>query len=296
MLDVFSTIQVDEMAKISAVDKLFCEEQQHSLYTTLDQLDKWYSFFKREAEQYDEYISYEVNGSVKMKYYSGLEKVQISIYSSLEFKPFDNINNIVKERCRAIDRFYRTITNHFNTTYSLTVDSTDFDTEKTPVTFRPLFSHCVNRIINHLGGCSFRETAEAELINRFLKVAMPGYGKEPDLKGEKIIFHNILSFDDFYIASRGQYSRHYNCRNELGAICEGLALAGCNALNGDEDIIINFNGSNINIAEPYDLNTDEPKQMKFYKNGRIDVKFSSKAKAESAYNRLKLNVPYTKSA
>ena len=39
----------------------------------------------------------------------------------------------------------------------------------------------------------------------------------------------------------------------------------------------------------YDLTTTNAEQIRFYKNGRIDVKFKDSATAESCFKRLRLD-------
>ena len=65
--------------------------------------------------------------------------------------------------------------------------------------FRPIYETYVDAVIEHLGGKSFRETAEDELLNRFLKVVQPSYWSKvkPELKKDKITFPDILRFDEF---------------------------------------------------------------------------------------------------
>ena len=75
--------------------------------------------------------------------------------------------------------------------------------------FRPVYDTYVDVVIEHLGGKSFRETAVEELLARLSKVVRPAYWSKvkTELKKDKIIFPEIIRFDDF--------SMQYNQRNRI---------------------------------------------------------------------------------
>ena len=102
--------------------------------------------------------------------------------------------------------------------------------------FRPVYQTYVDMVIEHLGGKSFRETAEEELLARFLKTVQPSRWSKvkPELKKDKITFPDIVSWDSIHL----EYHRE---------------------------------------------------QIKFYKNGRIDVRFKDSQAAENCYRRLRLD-------
>ena len=212
-----------------------------------------------------------------------------SNYHEFEFRPFDTLNKLVERRFRAINRFGRAIISYFNNTYSLSIPQDEPDEKHIPVKFRPNYLSYVDRVIDHLGGRGFRETAEEELIRRFHETVLGRYKKMPELKNNKIIFYDAVRFDDFYYQNYQQYRLSYSYQSGLNTFCEGIALTGNDSLNGSARIISGLNTDYMNITEPYSLFSGEAEKMKFYKNGRIDVHFSSKATAEAAYKRLQLN-------
>ena len=291
ILAVFDNIQINNEEKISLPDKEFCERQQCLLDTSLDQIDKWYNFFLQEVLQYKEShrITFAENGTVKTNPpYSPTEDYP-SNYHEFEFRPFDTLNKLVERRFRAINRFGRTIISYFNNTYSLSIPQNEPDGEQMSVTLRPSYLSYVDLVIDHMGGRGFRETAEDEIISRFRDKVLSRYKKMPELKNNKIIFYDVIRFDEFYYKSYQQYHLSYSYTSELNTFCEGIALVGNDSLNGSTRIIPGFNTNYVNITEPYSIQAGEAEKMKFYKNGRIDVCFSSKATAEAAYKRLLLN-------
>lgn len=291
MLAVFDDIQINNEEKISLSDKEFCERQQQLLNTSLDQIDKWYNFFLQEVLQYKDShrITFAKNGMVKINPpYSPSENYP-SNYHEFEFRPFDMLNKLVERRFRAINRFGRTIISYFDNTYSLSITQDEPNEEQMPVTLRPNYLSYVDQVIDHLGGRNFRETAEDEIIRRFHANILGTYKKMPELKNNKIVFYDVIRFDEFYSKNYQQYHLSYSYTSELNTFCEGIALAGNDSLNGSSRIISGLNTDYMNITEPYSIFSGEAEKMKFYKNGRIDVCFSSKTTADAAYKRLQLD-------
>lgn len=291
MLAVFDSIQVNNEEKISAHDKAFCEHQQQLLDTSLNQIDKWYTFFRREADHYKDShrIAFQPNGLVKTNPPYTSHGECPSGYQEYEFLPFDLLNQLVNQRRNAIIRFGRTIISYFNRTYALSVNYKEPDKETLPVTLRPNYLSYVDQVIGHLGGKNFRETAEEEIINRFHKNVLGPYKKMPELKNGKIIFYDVTRFDEFYIKNCQQYHVSYSYENGLESLCEGIAWAGNDSLNGNSNMILAFDFHSVDITQPYSIHAGEAEKMKFYKNGRIDILFSSQAAAETAYKKLRLH-------
>ena len=101
-------------------------------------------------------------------------------------------------------------------------------------------------------------------------------------------FPEIIRFDDFYL----QYNKcqiNYNYSGELETLCAGIAYGADDVLCGSSDMIIRFDRNNVSVNDWYDLTTTNAEQIRFYKNGRIDVKFKDSATAESCFKRLRLD-------
>ena len=177
----------------------FCEKQQEMLYNALEQIDQWYGIFTKEAEKYREShkISYKENGEI-----SYTEKLypDDSNYSHHEFRPFKSINMLASANHSANQNFASRIIGYFNRTYNVSVPVPEIDGDTLKMGFRPHYMTYVDAVIEHLGGRSFRKTAEEELIKRFLQLVKPHRWSKvkPELKGDKISFPNIVVFDSFY--------------------------------------------------------------------------------------------------
>ena len=167
-------VQVRNEDKITEQDRQYCQLQQDQLYRTLDRIDRWYDIFKEEAERYREIKSfkYEDNGKVSIRnfYFNNSGEDE---YTHNEFKPFDLINELADNNCNANANFASRIISYFNRTYNVDVPIPVIDEKAMRMGFRPVYQTYVDMVIEHLGGKSFRETAEEELLGRFLNTVHP---------------------------------------------------------------------------------------------------------------------------
>ena len=292
LLSGILSVQVRNEEKITEQDRLYCQRQQDLLYKTLDQIDRWYAIFKEEAERYREKknFKYEDNGKVPVRncLVSDFGKDD---YSHNEFKPFDQINDLVDKNHNANANFASRIISYFNKTYNVAVPVPAVDEKTLRMGFRPVYQTYVDTVIEHLGGKSFRETAEEELLARFLKTVRPSRWSKvkPELKNDRIILPNILRFDDFYIQHCQQYHLCYSYDGNLENICEGIAYGADDILNGSSRIIMGFDNHDVDISQWYNLTLSNAEQIKFYKNGRIDIRFKDSQAAGNCYRRLRLD-------
>lgn len=283
-------VEIRNEEKITAQDRLYCERQQELLYKTLAQIDRWYGIFTEEAEQYREShrISYKENG--EMSYRESLYPDDNS-YSHHEFKPFKAINGLVSANLDANESFASRIVGYFNRTYNVSVPVPKIDRETLKMGFRPEYMTYVDAVIGHLGGRSFRQTAEDELLRRFLQLVRPGRWSKvkPELKGDKISFPNIVGFDDFYYSNYGKNHIHYNYSDRVATLCEGIAFGSDNILCGDERMVMRLDKDDVDVSGWYDLTTTNAIGMKFFRNGRVDVRFIDRETASRCFSRLRLD-------
>ena len=291
LLQGILSVQVRNEDKITEQDRIYCQNQQDLLYKTLDQIDHWYVIFKEDAEQYQEErkFHYEENGKVSMRNFYSYHNDRDD-YSHNEFKPFDLINDLVDKNHNANANFASRIIAYFNKTYNVQVPVPSIDGKTLRMGFRPVYETYVDAVIEHLGGKSFRETAEEELLSRFLKTVKPSCWSKvkPELKKDKITFPEILRFDEFYLSyNRNQI--HYNYKGNIETFCEGIAFGADDTIHGSSRMIVGLHEDDVDVSRWYDLTTTNAEQIRFYKNGRIDVRFKDSAIAESCFKRLRLD-------
>ncbi|MDO5771197.1 MAG: hypothetical protein Q4Q28_03545 [Bacteroidales bacterium] len=291
LLSGILNVQVRNEDKITEQDRLYCQTQQELLYKTLDRIDRWYAIFKEDAEQYQQErkFHYEDNGKVSMRDFYSCHNDRDD-YSHNEFKPFDLINDLVDKNHNANANFASRIISYFNKTYNVQVPVPNIDGKTLRMGFRPIYETYVDAVIEHLGGKSFRETAEEELLSRFLKTVKPSCWSKvkPELKKDKITFPEILRFDEFYLSyNRNQI--HYNYKDKIETFCEGIAFGADDTIHGSSRMIVRLDENDVDVSGWYDLTTTNAEQIRFYKNGRIDVRFKDSAVAESCFKRLRLD-------
>lgn len=291
LLSGILSVEVRNEDKITEQDRQFCQNQQDMLYKTLDQIDRWYAIFKEEAEQYREErnFSYEDNGKIPMRGFYSLGNGKDD-YSHNEFKPFDALNDLVDKNYNANSIFANRIISYFNRTYNVSVPEQRIDEKTLRMGFRPVYATYVDAVIEYLGGKSFRETAVEELLARVAKAVRPSCWSKAkiELKKDRIVFPEIIRFDDYYM----QYNKcqiSYNYGGELETLCAGIAYGADDVLCGSSDMIIRFNDKDVSVNGWYDLTTTNAEQIRFYKNGRVDVRFKDSAAAESCFKRLRLD-------
>ncbi len=283
-------VEIRNEEKITPQDRLFCEKQQEALYESLDQIDRWYDIFAKEAEKYGESnrISYKVNGEISYR-----ERVypDDSNYSHHEFRPFKSINMLASANLSANQNFASRIIGYFNHTYNVSVPVPEIDGDTLKMGFRPKYMTHVDTVIEHLGGRSFRKTAEEELLKRFHQLVKPHRWSKvkPELKGDKISFPNIIVFDSFYYEHYRRNHVHYNYHGNISTLCEGIAFGADDVLCGDKGMVMRLHQDNVDISGWYDLTTTNATGMKFFRNGRIDVRFKDREAASLYFNRLHLD-------
>lgn len=283
-------VEIRNEEKITANDRLYCEDQQEALYRTLGQIERWYGIFTEEAEQYrlSHCVKYKENGEVS---YRESLYPDDNNYSHHEFKPFKSINALAEANLRANKNFASRIIGYFNRTYNVSVPVPEINVDTLRIGFRPDYMTYVDTVIGHLGGRSFRQTAEDELLKRFLQLVRPGRWSKvkPELKGDKISFPNIVGFDDFYYSNYGKNHIHYNYRDRIATLCEGIAFGSDNLLCGNERMVMRLDKDDVDVSGWYDLTTTNATGMKFFRNGRVDVRFIDRETASRCFSRLRLD-------
>lgn len=283
-------VEIRNEDKISAADILFCENQQKLLYKTLRQIARWYGIFAEEDKSYGDphMISFKKNGEVNYRTPAYSEETG---YSLFEFKPFKSINELAATNQKANQAFADRIIRYFNRTYNVSVPTPEINSDTIHIGFRPQYMTYVDAVITHLGNRSFRQTAEEELVRRFHNLVKPGpWSKvKPELKSDKISFPCIVTFDDFYYNNYGRNHVDYNSHGKIDSLCEGIAFGADDVLNGSARIVTGLNEREVDTSEWYELTLTNATGIKFFRNGRVDVRFKNREAANRCFNRLRLD-------
>ena len=170
--DLFSGIPeffVRNEEKITEQDRLYCQSQQDLLYKTLNQIEKWYAIFKEDAEQYrkERQFKYEDNGRCRSAtFISTTGRMIIRTMSSNRSTSLTTLWTRATMPMRTLPTASFPISTRPTMWMSLSRKLTDrhclWDSDRST---RPMWILSSNI----WGGKSFRETAEEELLARFLK-------------------------------------------------------------------------------------------------------------------------------
>ncbi len=191
----------------------------------------------------------------------------------------------------ANQNFASRIIGYFNRTYNVSASVPEIDGDTLKMGFRPQYMTHVDTVIEHLGGRSFRKTAEDELIKRFHQLVKPHRWSKvkPELKGDKISFPNIVIFDSFYHDFYNKNSMNYSSHQKMSDFCEGIAFGADDVLCGDREMVMRLNRNEVDTSIWYDLTTTNATGIKFFRNGRVDVRFQNREAASLCFNRLRLD-------
>lgn len=293
LLSAIYEIEIRNEQKISAADRAFCERQQAACYEALEQIGQSHAFLTAQVEQFhDGYeISYKPNGHIITRELRSPDNDIPFNYRIVARQLFSDIEAFAKLNHEVNEIFATRIVRYFNETYHVSVPAPDIDAESLKMGDRPVYMTYVDRVIEHLGGRSFRATAETEILERFLGLVRPGrWAKsKPELKGCKIAFPNIVSYDDFYFKCYRSHHMAYGSQSGLDTFCEGVLLGADGRLDGSRQSILGLNTDDVDLTRWYDTATGSGIQLQFFKNGRIDVKFKDAAAAETCFRRLCLH-------
>jgi len=291
LLKIFDAFSIPEENVIPEQDLKFCLQQQELLYQTLDNIQFWYDVFCKEAFNFAEShtLTYGIDGTLTFHEHYRNESNELPDYRRYGFKPFEVINSLAKNRKNAIRAFSSNIIRYFNSKYSISVPEPETG-ENITIDFRPVYTCYTGLVEEYLQGRGFREAAEAELISRIHTLVRPYRNcKLPELKSDKIIFHGPVRISNSYFSSPPCYRLDYGYDKKLDTLCEGILFGSKNLLNGNLKIIQGFNNLHVDMNLWYPLTFAGGYAMRFYQNGRIDVRFPDTVKAQTCFERLRLN-------
>ncbi len=209
LLSAIYEVEVRNEQKISAADRAFCERQQAALYQALERIEQGYAFLIDQAGQFhDGYeISYKPNGHIITRELRSDTEEMLFSYWIVVRQLFSGIEALANLNQEVNEIFAARIVRYFNETYHVSVPMPNVDAETLKMGDRPVYMTYVDRVIEHLRGRSFRAAAEGEILERFLNQVRPGrWAKsKPEVKGCKITFPNIVSYDSFYFKWNGSH-------------------------------------------------------------------------------------------
>jgi len=161
---------------------------------------------------------------------------------------------------------------YFASKYNVTIDY-EFIRNKydTSVTAQEIISE----IIEQLNGFSFIEKAQQEIKQQFQE--QTEYNK-PTVKGNKLTLSSFFGIDQFDIRW-GSYKLDYRSYYRAETLLKALYLYEYNITQLTEEAETLFKtlkySKNDDVFTTHELNMKKIKSIKLYKNGRVDIEFTS---------------------
>lgn len=268
LFDKFDAFEVKSSDRISADDKAFLDKLKSVYESTLD-------FYK---EMYDRNLA------------------EIGKYDKEEYKDFNSLLpakfSILEAAINHQKSFWSSIYWHFQSKYNLTLDSREIKKEEKYGRLRTYrvyeedlgvifakqdYNDFVDDILGQLGGRSFEDFAIKQIKDKLHKECFPGGNERISVKNATIKFDSWGYVEDPWREGLPYKVRLTNLHKALADAFEKYV--------GYTPIICH----NFRMYYDFEITAEELKSglvvggdilsIKFFKNGRIDLKFSSPEKA-----------------
>lgn len=256
LLNKFDNIEIQTHDKISPQDKEFCEKQQF-VY------DKAYDCFANVKEQY-ETLSAETKGICYKDY--GTWKDEDSCLRHIHY--LLTLSDYIKDMNY---KFLCNIYSYFRRTYKIALDEykreSQFKVEK-----RFTYHEIVDLIIEEIGGFSFEEAEIIQLKETMKKVIQ--YHKI-GIKKDTIVFDGLIYWNF------SNWHKDYECYKFENFM---KVLEAVQRFDSKKDINTpKWYGMDTKYFEqlenPMTIDGDMLKQIKLFKNGKVEMKFNSNENA-----------------
>lgn len=252
ILNLFDTIDLtQEKTLISDEEREYINKLEESYRATLSVFENTLQQLQELYGQYGDYFD------VTEETFSFLRGDVHEIEKRIECLKSDFISKI----CR-----------YFTKKYNITIDiGTIQKKHHTLITAQEIISE----IIEQLDGFSFIEKAQQEIKQQLQKETT--YIKI-NVKNNKISLNSFFYIDQFDVQF-GKYKLSYNSYDRAIILFKALYLFDSGATNLSEKLNEKVKslryGENNNVFTTHELNMKKVKSIKLYKNGRVDIEFTS---------------------
>lgn len=258
ILDKFEAVKVENVDRISPEDVEFCKYYE--------------SVFHKAVSVYSEFIT-----TIKSLVTEG-ERNPYKDEAYNLFLTFSSDVSPSEERIRVLkNNFVRKICYYLASKYKVTIDRSFMDKYDETISY----NNILDEVFNQLGGHSFEEKAVNEIKNKMINAASNHRGNpEIKIKNNKLIFDclHMVRYDDIWkrykLGSYDDNSRHF-----YTALCHFDHNR--KTYNGEFGQFIDANDKDKpDLFQKYEFFTmNKLRSIKFYKNGKIDVEFTTAEQA-----------------
>lgn len=312
LLDVFDSITITNVDRISAEDKAYCENLQKLFDKSMDQVLNWYAFFKKKQDEDTEHLFRIDDGDIRPDFPSDFTKWKTRkdlIFGKYEYSPLTGLVDCVyKAGCLCQELEERTV-DYFNGAYGVSLKSENrfpsmffgepverFDNYKyfyrsspyqggprSTITALPEEVHVpryetvIDYIVEQLGGQSF---TERKVMERERNIADDWGYKDISLRGKTVTIGWCAPVET-WLHDKPELS--YNFDSAFGRVMDAIALAEKSALipgyrgvdrTDDFGKVIPILGSVTAVS------------FKFFKNRNLTVTFISEEAAKTFHDTV----------
>lgn len=299
ILSLFDSIKVENTSRISEHDRDVCDFHQQLFEQSLQQLVDWSNKFQQAEDDKPNPLYIVQYGAVREKSYCETEQIAPDeIYKQFEFSPLYGIERCAMLARKMANRFENNIIEHFNRVYRcnfesqniiakmiLSRDPESIESRHSKELLRikqgaaPHYNAILDYIFESMGGATFREQAEKIIMDAF-RETIRKYDTQV-IKGS-----TIQMYDWGYFKHWDRYEIDWSARNKIVD-----TLAAINLFSQGETTpaimpgLMQFSqySQNVNWGQDYEIWTAKVVAMKFFKNGRVDIKFCDADNARQFY-------------
>jgi len=283
LLKKFENVEVQADNRISEQDKFYCEQHQTAYETAISNF-KELAFFWADMEKAQQELLGEKDSSFFHDYLNSRRGLSISLRSI-----DDHIESLHTD-------FIANLTAYFNSTHSVSVDPSaileallpkqpesrgyyseehmramkDYHAQLQSLTIR--YQDVVDQIILRLGGRSFREQAFYELQIKCHDAAWNTYNQEAKYEQKK----DTIRFTGYFCNYREWPFNGWELDDKMKQILYGVAHFETNVYNvlplGFSDLLGYHDIKESVVEFP---TCEKAKQIKLFKNNRVDLKFAT---------------------
>ena len=240
ILSKFDNIEINNNSRISADDEEFCKGKE-----------KEYKEFIEFSNNYIQYL--EVN------------KFKNPLYNSQCL-----IDEMETQRQNKMGVFVNSIVNYFGNKYKVTLTSEPIY-KKYSIEIN--YNNIVSEVIEQLGGYNFTDKAEKEIKDKFKNVVN---NDKISIKNNKISIDGFFYIDSFDVKYK-TYSVSYNSNRDFHKLFKAIShfLYGSNESYFSNLYDTITQKKNDDVFKTHEIANNGIKTLKLFKNGRIDLEFSS---------------------
>lgn len=237
----FDNIEINNNSRISENDEEFCKEQE-----------KEYQQFIKFSEDYIQYLE--------------SNTLKNSMYDSQSL-----INEMNTERNNKYCWFINKIVDYFKSTYKVTLTA-DTIHKKYDITID--YNTIVSEVIEQLGGYEFADKAEKEIKDAFKNTIRNDNIK---IKNNKISIESFFYAESYDYSKGKEYSVSYSSDEKFHKLFKAMShflfKVNENYFNNLYNTITRKKDDD--VFKSHEISNSGIKTLKLYKNGKIDIEFSS---------------------